>query len=142
MCAWLGARHLAAAWPTTNSRRSRCGERSCICCIFDRLFASRRQLVAASANLHRARSLRLVLDRRNRRLLGWTGSTGSRCPPLDARGRVRRSRLWPPAHALALAFARAGSSGGGDHGGCGVGPPPPPFPPPPAPKTPKSPGPL
>src|SRR5262249_61961159 len=137
MCAWLGAWRLAAAWPTTNSRRSRWGERSCISCIFHRLFGSRRQLVAASANLHRARSLRLVLDGRNRRLLGRTGSTGSTCPPLDARGRVRRSRL-SPAHTLALAFARAGSSGGGDHGGGGGGPFAPPPRPPPTPKTQKT----
>src|SRR5262249_10285606 len=117
VCARLGARHLAAAWPTTNSRRSRCGERSCVSCIFHSLFASGRQLVAASANLHRARSLRLVLDGRNRRLLGWTGSAGSRCPPPNARDRLRRWWGRPQAHTLALAFTWAGCSGGGDYGG-------------------------
>jgi hypothetical protein len=58
-----------------------------------------------------------LLDGRNRRLLGWTGSAGSKRPPLDARS--RRSKRWPPAHTLALAFARAGCSGDGDHGGGG-----------------------
>src|SRR5262249_5889520 len=118
MCAWLGARHLAAAWPTTTSRRSRCGERSCISCIFYCLFAFGRQLVAASANLHRARSLRIVLDGGNRRLLGWTGSAGCRRPPLAEPVRSRRPRGWPPARTPALALVGAGGSGDGDHG-CG-----------------------
>jgi len=73
----------------------------------------------ATADLHRARSLRIVLDGGNRRLLGWIGSAGSRRPPPNARRRSCRPRGRHPAHTLTLAFAPAVGSCGGDHGGGG-----------------------
>ena len=82
--AWLGAWNLAAARSTTNSRPGRSGERRFIICLYRGLLVFGGRLVAASAHLHRACSLRTVLDGGNRRLLGWAGGAGCARFPVDA----------------------------------------------------------
>ncbi len=76
LCAWLGAWNLAAARSGTNSRPYGGSERGFIICLYRSLFVFGRQLVAAAAPLHRACSLRTVLDGGNRRLLGRAGGAG------------------------------------------------------------------
>src|SRR5438067_8041682 len=68
----LGARNLAAARPTENSHRRRCGEQPFASCLLRGIFIFTRPLVATDSPLHRAHTVRFVLDGGNRRLLGGT----------------------------------------------------------------------
>src|SRR5436190_4854950 len=108
----LGARNLAAARPTENSHRRRCGEQPFASCLLRGILICARPLVAPDSPLHRAHTVRFVLDGGNRRLLGGTASAGSARSPLDKRG--RGDGLAPPD---ALALAGASRSGDFDRGG-------------------------
>src|SRR5258708_7968606 len=77
MCAWLGARNLAAAWSSMDSHPRCSSQCRFIICLYGGLFVFERQLVATSASLPRACSLRTLLDCGGRRLLGRVGSAGS-----------------------------------------------------------------
>src|SRR5262245_20031493 len=72
VCAWLGARNLAATRSIMDSHPSRGSECRFIVCLYCSLFVFGWRLVATAAHLHRARSLRTILDSGDRWLLGRT----------------------------------------------------------------------
>src|SRR5262249_33147892 len=113
LCARLGARNLAAAWPATNSRPGRRSERPFVCCVFHCLFAFGGQLVAASAHLHRPRSVCAVLDGCDRRVLGRAENITRARSPVDALSRPCWARGQQVAGSPALAGGKASRSGDG-----------------------------
>src|SRR5438874_3763851 len=83
----LGARNLAAARPTENSHRRRCGEQPSLLAYSVAFLYLPGQWWLPIPLYIEQHTVRFVLDGGNRRLLWGTASAGSARSPLDKRGR-------------------------------------------------------